>query len=82
MHIGVCMRTCTEMCTVTLGIIGSNMVSKQSVNFVKAFVIERIIVELKIRNLTKLMYTWDIIEDMKELWVKGLKLWLMWIIIG
>ena len=56
------------------------MVGQQSVNFVKVFVIERSTVELKIRNLRKLICTWDVIEGVKELCVKGLKLWLMWII--
>jgi len=51
------MRTCTEMYTVTLGIIGSNMVGQQSANFVKVFVIERSTVELKIRNLRILICT-------------------------
>ena len=82
MHIGVCMRMCTNMYIVTLGIIGSNMVGQQSANLGMVFVIERSIVELKIRNLRKLICTWDVIEDMKELWVKGLKLWFMWMIIG
>ena len=44
--------------------------------------IERSTVELKIKNLGKLICTWDAIEDVKELWVKGLKLWFMWTIIG
>ena len=35
MHIGVCIRMCTKMYIVTLGIIGINMVGKQSANFVK-----------------------------------------------
>jgi len=82
MHIGVCIRMCTKMYIVTLGIIGINMVGHQSANFVKVFVIERSIVELKIRNLRKLICTWDVIEDVKELWVKGLKLWFMWTISG
>ena len=75
MHIGVCMRMCTKIYIVTLGIIGINMVGQQSANFVKVFVIERSTVELKIRNLRELICTWDVIEDVKELWVKGLKLW-------
>ena len=74
MHIGVCIRMCTKMYRVTLGIIGINMVGQQSANFVKVFVIERSTVELKIRNLKKLICTWDVIEDVKELWVKELKL--------
>ena len=82
MHIGVCIRMCTKVYIVTLGIIGVNMVGQQSANFVKVFVIERSTVELKIRNLRKLICTWDVIEDVKELWVKGLKLLFMWTIIG
>jgi len=58
------------------------MVGQQSANFVKVFAIERSTVELKIKNLKKLICTWDVIEDVKELWVKGLKLWFMWTIIG
>ena len=73
-HNGVCMRMCTKMYIVTLDIIGINMVGQQSANFVKVFVIERRTVELKIRNLRKLICTCDVIEDVKELWVKGLKL--------
>ena len=79
-HIGVYMRMCTKMHIVTLGIIDINMVNQQSTNSVKVFVIERSTVELKIRNLRKLICTWDVIEGVKELWVKGLKLWLMRII--
>jgi len=52
------------------------MVGQQSANFVKVFVIERSTVELKIRNFRELICTWDVIEDVKELWVKRLKLWL------
>ena len=74
MHIGVCMRMCTKMYIVTLGIIGINIVGQQSANFVKMFVIERSTVELKIRDLRKLICTWDVIEDVKELWIKRLKL--------
>ena len=82
MQIGVCMRMCTKMYMVTLSIIGINMVAQQNANFVKVFVIERGTVELKISNLRKLICTWDVIEDVKELWVKVLKLWFMWMIIG
>ena len=78
MHIGVCVRMCTKMYTVILDIAGINMVGHQSANFVKMFVIERSTVELKIRNLKKLICTWDVIKDLKELWVKRLKLWFLW----
>ena len=54
------------------------MVGQQSATFVKVFVNERSTIKLKIRNLRKLTCTWDVVEDMKELWVKGLKLWVMW----
>ena len=65
MHIGVCMRMYTKMYIVILGIIGVNMVSHQSANFVKVFVIERSTVELRIRKLRKLIFTWDVIKDVK-----------------
>ena len=57
MHIGVYTRMCTKMYIVTLGVIGINMVGQQSANSVKVFVIERSTVELKIRNLRKLICT-------------------------
>ena len=80
--VGVCMRMCTKMYIVTLAIICINMVGQQSANFVKVFMIERSTVELKIRNLRKLICTWDVIEDVKEFWVKVLKLWFIWMITG
>jgi len=49
-------------------------VGQQSATFVKVFMIERSTIKLKIRNLKKLTCTWDVVEDMKELWVRGLKL--------
>ena len=57
-------------------------VGQQSATFATVFWIERSTVELKIKNLRKLICTWDVVEDMKELWVKGLKLWVVWMSIG
>ena len=74
MHISVCIRMCTKMYIVTLSIIGVNMIGQQSANFVKVFVIERSTVELKIRNLRKLICIWDVIEDVKESWVKRIEI--------
>jgi len=73
-HVGVYMRMCTKMYIVynwyyTVG--------QQSATFVKVFVIDKSTIKLKIRNLRKLICTWNVIDDMKELWVKGLKLWVM-----
>jgi len=62
------------MYIVILDIIDINMVSQQSTNFVKVFVIERSTVELKIRNLRKLICIWDVIEDVKESWVKRIEI--------
>ena len=84
-HIGICMRM--SMYENEYKDIYSDFVynlyyrvGRQSANFVKVFVIEKSTVKLKIRNVRKLICIWGVIEGVKELWVKGLKLWLMWII--
>jgi len=74
------MRMCTKMYIVTLDIIG--IIRSASATFAKVFVIEKSTIKLKIKNLRKLICTWNVIQDMKELWVKGLKLWVMWMSIG